>query len=350
ESFEKVELRRLPLSGASDPKQPEALVLSVKEQPVDTSGWLQFEFDPRDTFAEILRQAAPTPAERVLLRTAFVAPNGHRIEVYEGPSRSPVEVPWGFAAAPSPRAEVAGIFKTLAWPGFEPMQLSVVGRRLVIRVPLRGARRDWLNAKPVISVDGKAYPVTPSGAGLELKLPLSALQKGEVAHVDKTLDLEARITNEEALFDGERIAIAPLSLRVTTFPQLVKPLEIHSEQPGRLKLSACVRCCPTDASSLKVLCTLADDPGRPASSALSRRPIESFVQGARVTYADATPDALSRLEGRFGAELDSGHLEPGRTYRFELRPSSEDRTLFGIPVIPLHSAPYEAPATAVASP
>lgn len=332
---ESLVFKRLPLPGETGPEGAEVLVLSVKPPPLDTSGWLRFEFDPRDIFAELLRQAAPAPNERVWLKTAFVAPNCYHVEHYEGPSRTPAPAPQGSAIAESLRAEVEGVFKTLAWPGLEAVRVSVVGQSLSIQVPFRGSRADWTNAKPAISVDGKEQQVKPSAAGLVCTLPLSSNKPDIPAAGNKqTLSIKAYITHGDALFDGERINIEPVSWEGNTVPRFIGPL-MAEEQPGKVTLRARVYCCPTRAPAPKLRYTLVSEPPPAAGSKRKKqRAKQGFVPNAHLTYTEGN------LEGLFEAEFAT---RPGEAYRFELVPGTADGTLLGASVEPLH-LDYTAPA------
>ncbi|KFA87671.1 hypothetical protein [Archangium violaceum] len=318
-------------------KKREVLMLSVEPPELSTSGWLCLDFDPRDIFAALLRQAAPTPDERVWLKMSFLAPNGRGIEAYEGPNRSLVQAPGATDAAGGLRAGVEGVFKTLAQPGFESVRVTVVGQKLAIRIPLRGSKADWLNAKPVILVDKKPYPVKPNSTGLELLLPLTEQTRDRV-------EVEANITNPEAMFDGERIAIAPVRWSGSTIP-VVGPLRREEEEPGKLTFRARALCFPTRALPLKLRCTLVSSPLQqsPLAGPKDKRKkkkkfrTEFFVRNAHVTYEK--PD----LNGEFGAELDVSTLEPGATYRFELVPGTPDGKFAGGRAGPLH-LDYTAPA------
>ncbi|MFY0571984.1 hypothetical protein ACN28E_50260 [Archangium lansingense] len=334
---ESLVFKKLPLPGEAGPEGLEVLVLTVKPPPLDTSGWLRFEFDPRDIFAELLRQATPAPNERVWLKASFVAPNCYQVEHYEGPSRTPVPTPQGSTVAESLKAEVEGVFKTLALPGFEGVRLSVAGQSLSIQVPLRGRREDWSNAKPAISVDGTEQLVKPSAAGLVWTLPLSSNKPDTIVHGNKEkLSIKAYITNGDALFDGERIGIEPVSWEGNTIPRLLGPLMAEA-QPGKVTLRARVYCCPTRAPCPKLRYTVVSEQLPPVGSKRKKqRPTQGFVTGARISYTGM------ELDGLFEAEFPT---RPGESYHFELVSGGADGKLLGAPMESLHldyTAPVES--------
>jgi hypothetical protein len=297
--------------------------------PPSPTGLVRFELDPGEVFHKLLVEAAPQDDERVVVKAAFEAVNGLEIEAYEGPD----------------------VFAVLAKAGFTDWSIVLDSGRnshqLVVRLGLKGNDRDWAAAKPVILVDGKEFkprqvPGPNSASVLEAVVPLAAPQNQKQSdYRNKQFNVEAKVSNPDATFEDERIAVPPPDpLKVYTTPKVLgfllsredpKPRIIITDRSGKLTFSAMVHCCPL--ASLKLRCALKSAPGKPARAKADKHSIEDLFTAKQVIYADGDDS----LDGEFYAELDKGKLESGETYVFSLGPADKDKKIFGVEVAALET-------------
>ncbi len=323
-----------------------ALVLGIDEPERDTSGVVQYCFDPKEAFTAVLAASRPGKNERTFIRAGFGAFNGDVVEECEGPPSTLAKIPSELDRQDSLHARVADVFKTLAKPTICPIQTALRSSNIVLSAYLLGAKQDWAAAAPTFFVGetaiGKSPPSTaPEGAVCTAELPLVGKDGAATAYVGKAaLEIELKTTNADAMFDGERIAVEGVEMAIDTTPKLKGPLTVERLGDGNLRLRAEVHCC--DAASLKVTCSALDAEG----VAVAAKSVWPKAKGALVEhyiYKQAITYESLGLSGVYEALLSLAHLERGKTYRFTLMPKARDE-IFGVKVAdkPTCDFAYEA--------
>ncbi|MBN1961509.1 MAG: C39 family peptidase [Deltaproteobacteria bacterium] len=318
------------------------LVVSIAKPKLDTSGVVKFEFDPKEAFLEVLKAAAPNKNERVFINTSFGAFNGDNVDAYEGPSSTMDDIPPELDKSDSLSSVKDNVFKTLAKPMISSIQTTQNKSNIVLTAYLYGAEQDWSNANPQYFIDDKLLgnPNTADasqGAVCSAEISLTN-KKGEATSYagQSALNVELRTTNDDAMFDTERIKIEPAKVVIDTIPKLISPLTIEFLEEGYLHLHAKIYCC--DVDSLKITCDTPNEKENMVS-------VKSVLKNAKNSLVEHCFEKVNikydgtGLGGVYEALLDQKHLAKGKTYHFVLMPK-KDYKVFGIEISDKPSCEY----------
>jgi hypothetical protein len=190
-----------------------ALALSTTRTGQVRAGTICCEFDPRNMFARVLADANPGENELVTVRANFISMNGRFADAFPTDTDGST-VPWNDAFETAEKIETgfSSVVKRLARPGYGEASFSMAAKHyLVVSVPLKGARADWVAAKPELYVGSKALGAviraSETGSMLEGKLYVGPTKGVPSKYLKSSIKFEAKIKNPEAEFDGERVAI-----------------------------------------------------------------------------------------------------------------------------------------------
>ncbi|MBN1962297.1 MAG: hypothetical protein JW841_15285 [Deltaproteobacteria bacterium] len=328
-AFNLVEQQRLDVRWPHKKSKATVLVLGITEPELNTTGAVDFVFDPREAFYQVLKDANPTKDERVLIKASFSAFNGDASENFEGTTAAMVDIPKELEQKDSLHAKADNIFKTLAQPRIGTITPMLRMTNLVLLAPLMGAKNDWLNAKPTYFIAGEAVGTTytssaSGGARSSISIPLIN-KKGQAIYLENTpIKVELKTTNPDAQFDDERIQIESATLDVDVTPKLVGPLEAEAMGDNYLHFSAPVYCC--DVESLALSITAKTDTGAITEAKSNWRKtkgklLDDCLQNIVIVSGDVD------LNSTYTAKLALVHLIKGNTYHFELAAKKDDKIL-----------------------
>ncbi|EYF02881.1 hypothetical protein [Chondromyces apiculatus] len=282
-------------------------------------------FDASEAYGKLVAEASLGPTQELHVRFGVCFQNGGRLarvptsdqagkgteDVTRGALRrtAPSGVLEAWEAAPSVKLRKAQ---------FGAIRTTVQGSSLILSAALHGDAKDWAAAKPAFvykDKDGKEKTLGDKSRNDNL-LTATIASFGDKSHANAKLRFEARVTNPNALFNGEKIAIEPVSLDYDTTPRLEKP---------RLTWTATdleVRCMALAFPTFNVLELGVYKLGATGEEDTLLGRVADFdnknPKGAK--YAGA-PDGQGLLVGRIGRAAVAKSLAEGDRIRVELRRS-----------------------------
>jgi len=203
--------------------------LSVVLPPASTGGMLVASFDPAAAFSKMLADKPLGPTDEMHIRFGVVFQNGGRCVRPFGadvPGKGFVEVkPEDLrkeAATVEAWAPVSSAI--LHKPQFGAITKSISGETLSLSVQLFGGAKDWAAAKPQFAFKTKAgKDETIGGKSKSADCVAATIGLNDPRIAASKIKFEAKVTKENALFDGQKLTIEPVSMDVDTTPKLEAP-------------------------------------------------------------------------------------------------------------------------------
>lgn len=309
------------------------IYLAVAPPPESVGGLLRASFDPTAALNK-LREAPLGPKDEMHVRFGVIFQNGGRL--LRAPASDSPGVGYTEVAASTLRREAPSVLeawapaptKKLRKPQFGAFIVSVVNDTLTLSVPLHGNPKDWAGAKPEIVFKSKTGKEAPCSSKTKGNMLTGTILLGDKRVAGANIRFEVRVTNAKALFDGQQLAIAPVSCEQDTSPALGKPDVAWTDTDLEVRCTA--RSFPTNRI-LELLVYKISETGAAEDTGLGMSAMfdHPYVQPNTKKKYQGFPDERGQFVARVGRAIMAGKLAAGDKIKVVLRRPEGSEALLG---------------------